>query len=69
MKLMNVAAEKKRILIPGVLLLICMTIAYCDYVCYKKWALERVTIIYSIEFDEDPYLWDFTADEDLGVNE
>ena len=66
MKLMNVTDGKTRILIAGILLLAFMAIAYCDY---KKGALESVTVTYRIEFDEDPYLWYFTADEDLGVIE
>jgi hypothetical protein len=63
---MNVTARKTRILIAGILLLACMAIVYFDY---KKGALERVTITYRIEFDEDPYLWYFTADEHLSVIE
>jgi hypothetical protein len=66
MKLMNVPARKIRILIAGILLLACMVVAYCDY---KKGVLDRVTITYMIEYDEDPYQWYFTADEDSAVIE
>ena len=69
MKPMNVTAKRTRIFIIGILLLACMAIAYCDYMCYKKGALERVTIVYWIEPDEDPYLWYFTADEDFSMIE
>ena len=69
MNLMNVTVRKTRMLIIGILLLAYMATAYCDYMCYKKGALDRVTIAYRIESDKDSCLWYFTADEDFGVIE
>ena len=61
---MNVTASKTRVLFAGILLVACMAIDYCDWMCYKKGVLKSVNIIVCPESDDDSYLWNSNADED-----
>ena len=67
MKVMYATARKKGLLIAGILLLGCMALGYCYYVCCKKGDMEKIPVIYSREEDEDPYIWDSNEDDDSDV--
>lgn len=52
MKLVCLAVRKTRLLIAGVLLFVCISIALHDHICYKEGRLEMLAAVYSSETEE-----------------